>query len=198
MGKMKSIYKALLNKNEKILERKEIIKKIKEYNDKIEKLSIPNTLWYLSRNNYIKRIFLDYYYINSIEERDLKYCKYPAKDLLFLVLNKIKIKWYLGLVSAKYTNGKIWQTPNITIIINNKFSGTKIILKEKIKFIKIKDSLFFGLKNLKTEKGIKYSYSNKEKTSLDELYLYKNKKLILNKKTKEYLEKYPKWLKKLK
>ena len=137
MGKLKSIYLALLNRGEKIIRKIEIVKLIKDYNDKIEKVSIANAVWYLSRQNYIKRIFLDYYYVNSMEEREMKFCKYMNKELLFLVLNRLNIKWYLGLTSAMYNRGEIWQTPNILVVINNKFSSERIITGLKIKFIKI-------------------------------------------------------------
>ena len=90
MGKLKSVYSALLNRDEKIMKRKEIVKLIEDYK-KIEKISIANALWYLSRQRYIKRIFLDYYYINSIEEREQKFYRYLDKELLFLVLNKIDL-----------------------------------------------------------------------------------------------------------
>ena len=196
MGKLKSVYSALLNRGEKIMKRKEIVKLIEDYN-KIEKISIANALWYLSRQRYIKRIFLDYYYINSIEEREQKFYRYLDKELLFLVLNKLDIKWYLGLTSARYSGGEIWQTPNMLIIINNKFSGNRSIMGFKTRFIKLKESLIFALVKGKTDKGIEYYYSNKEKTGLDEVYLSKKGRVAKDKKTKIYLKKYPKWLQKL-
>ena len=196
MGKLKSVYSALLNRGEKIMKRKEIVKLIEDYK-KIEKISIANALWYLSRQRYIKRIFLDYYYINSIEEREQKFYRYLDKELLFLVLNKLDIKWYLGLTSARYGGGEIWQTPNMLIIINNKFSGNRSIMGFKTRFIKLKESLIFALVKGKTDKGIEYYYSNKEKTGLDEVYLSKKGRVAKDKKTKTYLKKYPKWLQKL-
>jgi len=196
MGKLKSVYYALLNRGEKIMKRKEIVKLIEDYN-KIEKISIANALWYLSRQRYIKRIFLDYYYINSIGEREQKFYRYLDKELLFLVLNKLDIKWYLGLTSARYSGGKIWQTPNMLIIMNNKFSGNKSIMGFKTRFIKLKESLIFALVKGRTDKGIKYYYSNKEKTELDEVYLSKKGRIAKDKKTKIYLKGYPKWLQKL-
>ena len=196
MGKLKSVYSALLNRGEKIMKRKEIVKLIEDYK-KIEKISITNALWYLSRQRYIKRIFLDYYYINSIEEREQKFYRYLDKELLFLVLNKLDIKWYLGLTSARYSGGEIWQTPNMLIIINNKFSGNRSIMGFKTRFIKLKESLIFALVKGKTDKGIEYYYSNKEKTGLDEVYLSKKGRVAKDKKTKIYLKKYPKWLQKL-
>ena len=196
MGKLKSVYSALLNRGEKIMKRKEIVKLIEDYK-KIEKISIANALWYLSRQRYIKRIFLDYYYINSIGEREQKFYRYLDKELLFLVLNKLDIKWYLGLTSARYSGGEIWQTPNMLIIINNKFSGNRSIMGFKTRFIKLKESLIFALVKGKTDKGIEYYYSNKEKTGLDEVYLSKKGRVAKDKKTKNYLKKYPKWLQKL-
>jgi hypothetical protein len=196
MGKLKSVYSALLNRGEKIMRRKEIVNLIEEY-QKIEKISVANALWYLSRQKYIKRIFLDYYYINSIEEREQNFCKYLDKELLFLVLNKINLKWYLGLTSARYSGGKIWQTPNMLIILNNKFSGNRRIMGLKTRFIKLKESLIFALIKGKTDKGIEYYYSDKEKTWLDEVYLYKKGRITKDKKTKTYLKRYPKWLQKL-
>ena len=197
MGKLKSIYSALLNRGEKIMKKKEIVKLIEDYDNKIGKVSITNALWYLSRQNYIKRIFLDYYYINSIEERELKFCKYMDKELLFLVLDKLEVKWYLGLTSAMYHGGEIWQTPNMLIVINNRFSGMRIIAGLRVKFIKIKKNLIFGLVKEKTDKKIKYYYSDKEKTDLDNIYLSRTGKIATNKKTMIYIQKYPKWLQKL-
>jgi len=197
MGKLRSIYFALLNRGESIIKKKEIIKFIEDYNNKINKVSITNALWYLSRQRYIKRIFLDYYYINSIGEREQKFCKYLDKELLFIVLNKIGLKWYLGLTSARYSNGEIWQTPNMLTIINNKFSGNKTIMSSKTKFIKLKERQIFALVKGKTDKNIEYYYSDKEKTELDERYLSKKGKVAKDKKTKNYLKKYPKWLQKL-
>jgi|SRR3989344_2263175 len=196
MEKLRSIYIALINRGEKIMKKKEIVKLIEEYNNKVNKVSVNNALWYLSRQNYIKRIFLDFYYINSIEERELKYCKFTNKELLFLVLDKLDIKWYLGLTSARYSKGETWQTPNMLTILNNRFSGEKKIVGLKVKFIKIKEKRIFGLVREKTDKDIKYYYSDKEKTDLDEIYLSKKGKVATNKKTKTYLKNYPKWLQK--
>lgn len=195
MGKLKTIYLALLNKD-KILEKDKIIKTIKEYN-KINKINLKNALWYLSRRNYIKRIFLDYYYINSIEEKERDFCNYQDKELLFEVLNKEKIKWYLGLNSALHKLGEIWQVLNVLTIINNRISGENKILGIKVKFIKIKEKLIFGLKRDKTKNGINYFYSDIQKTKLDLAYISKNNKLKSDDKTKQYINKYPKWLQKL-
>jgi hypothetical protein len=178
------------------MKRKEIVNLVEDYN-KIGKISIANAIWYLSRQGYIKRIFLDYYYINSIEERERKFCKYMDKELLFLVLNKIDLKWYLGLTSARYSGGEIWQTPNMISIMNNKFSGNRTIMGFKTRFIKLKENLIFALIKGRTDKSVEYYYSDKEKTDLDEVYLFRKGKVAKGKKTRNYLKRYPKWLQKL-
>jgi len=194
MKKLETIYSAILNRNKKIIKREEIAKLIKEYNKKFEKVNLNNAIWYLSRHNYIKRIFLDYYYINSIEERKLKICKYEDKELLFEILNKEKIKWYLGLTNARYCLGEIWQFPVVLIIINNRFSGNRKINGMRVRFIKIKEKLIFGLKSKNTKNRVKIYYSNLQKTNLDFLYLKLTKKIHWDKKTKEYAKRFPKWL----
>jgi hypothetical protein len=80
------------------------------------------------------------------------------------------------------------------IILNNKFSGNRKIMDLKTRFIKLKESLIFALVKGKTDKGIEYYYSDKEKTELDEVYLYKKGRVPPDKKTKTYLKKYPKWV----
>lgn len=199
MGKLRTLYLAVLGRCEKISHKSDIIKIIKEYDKSAKKTEINNAFWYLSRHGYIKRIFLDYYYINSIEERELGYLKeYSDKELLFFVLNNVKWKWYLGLTSALYEIGEIWQVPNRITIINNKISKEIAIADMKVKFYKIKDSLFFGLLSKKSRNKISYFYSDKEKTDLDFVYLRKYDKIDnYAKKTKEYSKKYPKWLQKL-
>ncbi len=199
MGKLKTIYIAILTRTEKISHKSDILKVIKEYNESIKKVDIENAFWYLSRHGYITRIFLDYYYINSIEERELGYKKgYGDKELIYLVLNKVKWKWYLGLTSALYESGEILQVPNKVTIINDRISKKMKILGIDIKFIKMKKSLFFGLVSKITNNKIKYFYSDLAKTDLDFIYLRRHDKINnKTKKTEEYLKKYPKWLKKL-
>ncbi len=194
MKKLKTIYLAILNRKKKIVRKEDIVEVIKNYNKKFEKVSVKNALWYLSRRNYIKRIFLDYYYINSIEERNLGTCKYEDKELLFEVLNREKIKWYLGLNSAKYYLGEIWQFPVVLTIINNRLSGRRKINGINLRFIKIKEKLIFGLVTKNTKNKIKFYYSDIQKTNLDFLYFRLSNKIHLDKKTKEYVERFPKWV----
>ena len=197
MSKILTIYEALLNRKEKICHKSSIVEILKEYNKSIGKINSDNAVKYLSRHKYIKRIILNYYYINSLDEKERNFCKYEDRELLFIVLNKLKIKWYFGLNSALYLLGKTWQTPNTITIINNKISGRRTALGLRVRFIKIKESLIFGLKKGKTKNNIPYAYSNIAKTYLDLSYLRETDKLVSEKETRNYLKKYPKWLNKL-
>lgn len=197
MSKMLIIYEALLNRKEKISPKSDIIEIIQEYNKSLGKINAKNTLWYLSRHGYIRRIAFNFYYINSLDEKKGKFCRYEDKELLFAVLNKLNMKWYIGLNSSLYLLGKSWQTPNALIIINNKLSGKKRILGLNVKFAKIKDKLIFGLKAGKTRNNISYSYSGLAKTYIDFAYFRKSHKIITAKETASYLKRYPKWLSRL-
>jgi len=194
MTKLKSIYLALLNRGEKIMRKKEIVKLVEDYNNKIEKISITNAIWYLSRQNYIKRIFLGYYYINSYDEKKRSFCNYSDRELIFSILNKEKVRWYLGLNTAIYEQGKTWQTPNRINIINTRISGRRKIVGLNVKFIKIKEDLVFGLKELKTNNKVPYFYSDPAKTYIDMVYFKQVKVLTRVKNTQEYLKRYPKWV----
>lgn len=191
------IYEAMLNRAGKIVEKSEIDKIIKEFNKSFKQnIQTERTIKYLSRHNYIKRIFLSFYYVNSIDERKRGYCKLEDRELLFLVLNKLNIKWYLGLSSGLYESGKVWQTPVIINIINNKFSGKRKVLDLNIRFYKVKDNLIFGLITEKTKNKVEYFYSELSKTYIDMIYLRVSDKLIKDKDTKKYLKKFPKWVEK--
>ena len=198
MKYISSIYQALVNRKEKIIPKSEIIEIIKEYNKRFKhSLSIVDAVKYLARQHHIKRIFQSYYYINSLDERKGGYCNYEDKELLFIVLGKLKVKWYIGLNSALYLAGKQWQVPSILQIVNNKFTGEKKIVSLRVRFFKLKDKMFFALEQGKTTRNnIGYLYSNAAKSHLDMAYLRKTNKLIRNKNTKKYIKYYPKWLSK--
>jgi len=193
-----TVHEALLNRG-KIFKKNEIVNLLEEY--KGLRLSVNNKninnrniIEYLSKHNYLKRIFLSYYYVNSYDEKKRNFCNYLNKELLFIVLNKEKIKWYLGLNTAIYEQGKTWQTPNMVNIINTRISGKKKIVGLKIRFIKIKENLIFGLKESKTKNKIIYFYSDPAKTYLDKVYFKESNQLISIKNTQKYLKRYPKWV----
>lgn len=188
-----NLYEALINRG-KILSKIEINKIIIEYENKFKDKKRVDLLKYLSRQRYIRKIFSGFYYINTFDERSRKFSKLEDKEVLFLVLKKLKIKWYVGLGYALYLQGKKWQTPNQISIINTKFSGIKRIFGLKIKFFKTKENFIFGLKTAKTNHNIEYSYSDPAKTYIDRVYFRETDNLIKVKNTQEYLKRYPKWV----
>lgn len=195
MKETNKIYEALINRKGKVCQKSEIVEIIKEYRKKFSsRINVDNTVKYLSRHKYIKRIFQGYYYINSIDERKRGYCFYEDKELLFIVLGRLKLRWYVGLGSALYLAGKSSQVPRVLHILNGKFSGERKILSLKVKFFKVKESLFFRLRKAETKNGAGYYYSTPVKTYLDMAYLGKSGGLAMNKQTKKYLKHYPKWL----
>ena len=191
------IYEALLNRTGKICGKLEIERIIKEYNKKFNLRVIANgAIKYLSRHNYIKRIFMSYYYVNSVDERKRKYCKLEDRELLFLVLKRLNIKWYLGLSSALYESGNAWQVPVVINIINDNFSGKKKILGLNVRFYKLKEKLIFAVKRSKTKNNVEYFYSIPSKTYIDIVYLRVSDKLFKDKDTNKYIKYFPKWVEK--
>lgn len=158
---------------EKIMSKEEIIGTMKEYSRIYKTKANITSLWvYLRKDRYIARILSDYYYIYSLEERYNHYCKFSEEELMFIVLEKMKIKWYLGLESALKENKITWQALNTITIINSHFSGIKKLGNSKFKFIKTKGRFELGLVKKKTNNSVTYFYSDPEKTYLDFLYLY--------------------------
>ena len=129
---------------------------------------------------YLITIFRGVYYLKSYEEKKLNFLKYSSYELLALGLEKKRIKWYFGLNTAlKFLNITHEVFP-INIVINDKFNRTKPIkvAGSSFFFIKLKPSLFFDIKEAKTENSISLYYSRLEKTLLDMIYLKKNVNLI--------------------
>ncbi len=79
--------------------------------------------------------------------------------------------WYFGLESALKMNNLTHEFYTLDTIINDRiFRKNPItVMENKVRFIKVKSSIFgFGTVDLKN-----YSYSDKEKTVLDLIYLDK-------------------------
>ncbi len=188
-----TLYESLINRG-KILSKAEIIMIINEYNKNFKTNMGEKFLNYLSKQRYIKRIFSHIYYIRSFDERNRNFLEFEDKEILFMTLNKLKIKWYVGLGSSLYTQGKTWQTPNQISIVNTRFSGVKKILGLKVAFFKTKEGLIFGLKKMQTNHKIEYFYSDPAKTHIDMVYFKKTKNMIRVKNTQKYLNKFPKWV----
>ena len=172
MSHSDTLREALINRKEKICSKSEILEIIEEYKSRFKhRISAENMLKYLSRHNYLKKIFHSYYYINSVDEQKRHYCYLEDKELLFSVLNALKTNWYVGLNSAKYLSSANWQVPRVLHIVNTKFSGRRRILSLKVSFSKIKPDLFFGLKQSVTKNKIPFKYSTAKKTAQDIIYL---------------------------
>jgi len=193
MKAINNLHEALLNRG-KIFKKEEITQVTKEYKKIKSDFKHKRIIEYLSKHNYIKRIFFGYYYINSYDEKKRNFRNYSDNELLFYVLNKEKIKWYLGLNTAIYEQGKTWQTPNIINIINTRISGKRKILGVNVRFIKTKEKFLFGLKELKTKNNISYFYSDPAKTYIDKVYFKDSESLVRVKNTQQYLKRYPKWV----
>jgi len=193
MEAINTLHEALLNRG-KIFKKEEILRIFEEYKKLKSNSNHKNIIEYLSKHNYLKRIFLGYYYINSYDEKERSFCNYTDRELIFSILNKEKVKWYLGLNTAIYEQGKTWQTPNMINVINTRISGRRKIVGLNVKFIKIKEDLVFGLKELKTNNKVPYFYSDPAKTYIDKVYFKETKNLIRVKNTQEYLKRYPKWV----
>lgn len=187
-----TIVEALLNRD-KIQTREEILKLVEDYKKKFKINTSKEIIKYLSRHNYIKRIFKGYYYINSFDERTRGFCNLKDYEVIFTVLNKMGLSWYAGLGYSLYLQGKTWQTPNQISIVNTRFSGTKRIFGLKTRFFKLNKDLFFGLKYKKTQNGINFPLSDPAKTYIDMAYFKQTNKLTRIKNTQKYLKRYPKW-----
>jgi len=190
----------LRSKKERMLSKEEIIKTIEDY-QRIYKVKVNMiSLWtYLRKDKYIQRILKDYYYVYSLEERHNHYCNLSEEELVFLVLEKMRLKWYLGLESALKKNKIAWQAFNVITLVNSHFSGIKKLGNSKFKFIKTKEKrLSFGCIKAETNNKVAYFYSDLEKTYIDFLYFYKGKDIETMKKNldievrKDRLKKYAK------
>jgi len=186
--KSRVIIDKLRFQKEKILSKEEIIKTMEDY-QKIYKIKVNMiSIWtYLRKDSYIKRILGDYYYVFSLEERHNHYCNFSEEELVFFVLEKMRLRWYLGLETALKENKITWQALNVVIIVNNNLSGIKKLGNSEFKFIKTKEERFnFGLIKKETNNKVSYFYSDLEKTYLDFLYFYKEKDIENMKKNLDF------------
>jgi len=151
---------------------------------------------------YLITIFRGIYYLKSYVEKKFNSLKYSAYELVSIGLEKKGIKWYFGLNTALKMIGATHEVFPVNIIINNKFNRVKPmkIAGSNFFFIKLKPSLFFGIKKEKTNNEVFIYYSDLEKTLLDMVYLRKNvefkeynfdKNIVL-----KLSDKYPKIIKK--
>ena len=165
---------------EKIVSKDEILNVICDViQDKLESKKVFDSL---RKINKIRFVFQKYYYIVSEEERGNKIIKYSNLDLIASVLNRLNVKWYLGLASANDLNKVIWQPSNNIYIINNKYSKTIKINDQKVFFSRLKSDFIMGYTKHITPSRIQLNISSNEKTYVDYEYLKKEMPIELRDK----------------
>lgn len=145
--------------------------------DELNVEDIDKIIMKLTSLNKIKYIYENYYYILNSDEQTKGYYKYSVEEMVFTILNKLKLDWYLGLHSALIINNLsikedlFHQIPKSTIIINSKYSKSIKILNHKFIFKKQKYLNYSGvISNKKTKNRISFKYSDLERTNIDYLY----------------------------
>ena len=156
----------------------------------------------LRKNRDIIYVFKGYYYLLNPKEKEGSYTEYSTSEMIYAILNKLNIKWYLGLYSALERNNIIWQGVVNPIIVNSDISCEKKVLGVKYQFHKMRRELFdFGYIKKITKNRITFYYSDPEKTYIDFVYFNKDPPLELsnvkkNEKLRSYLKNYSKNFKK--
>ena len=185
--------------NKKVVPKKQLAKAFRDVlQDNYSETLIEN----LRRKNDILYVFKGYYYILSSHEQKGSFTEYSTNEMVYVILNKLNIRWYLGLESALERSNVIWQGVVNPVILNSEVSGQRMILGVKYQFHKIKrEKLDFGYVKKITKNRITFYYSDPDKTFLDYVYLNKNipSELLYvknNEKVKFYLKQYSKNFKK--
>ena len=195
----KIIRNILESLKDKLVSKKQLEKAFRDVlQDKYSETVIVN----LRKNKDILYIFKGYYYVLNSKEKEGSYTEYSTNEMVYAILNKLNIKWYLGLHSALEKNNIIWQGVVNPIILNSNLSGEKKILDIKYQFHKVKKELLdFGHSKKITKNRITFYYSDPEKTYID--FFYFNKKIPSelsavknNEKLRLYLKNYSKNFKK--
>jgi len=195
----KIIRNILESLKDKLVSKKQLEKAFRDVlQDKYSETVIVN----LRKNKDILYIFKGYYYVLNSKEKEGSYTEYSTNEMVYAILNKLNIKWYLGLHSALEKNNIIWQGVVNPIILNSNLSGEKKILDIKYQFHKVKKELLdFGHSKKITKNRITFYYSDPEKTYIDFIYFNKKPPSELsatknNEKLRLYLKNYSKNFKK--
>ena len=185
--------------NEKVVSKKQLVN---AFRDVLQGNYSENLIANLRRNKDVRYVFKGYYYVLDPHEQQGSFTKYSPDEMVYAILNKLNIRWYLGLESALERNNLIWQGVVNPVILNSELSGEKKILGVKCKFHKMRrDKLDFGYVKKTTKNRITFYYSDPEKTYLDYVDLHKRIPSELstvkrNEKVKSYLTHYSKVFKK--
>ena len=195
----KIIRNILESLKDKLVSKKQLEKAFRDVlQDKYSETMIVN----LRKKKDILYIFKGYYYILNSKEKEGSYIEYSTNEMVYAILNKLNIRWYLGLYSALEKNNIIWQGVVNPIILNSNLSSEKKILGIKYQFHIVKRELLdFGYSKKITKNRITFYYSDPEKTYIDFIYFNKNPPSELsavknNEKLLSYLKNYSKNFKK--
>jgi hypothetical protein len=185
--------------NEKVVSKKQLVN---AFRDVLQGNYSETLIANLRRNKDVLYVFKGYYYVLDPHEQQGLFTEYSPDEMVYAILNKLNIRWYLGLESALERNNLIWQGVVNPVILNSELSGEKKILGVKCKFHKMRrDKLDFGYVKKTTKHRITFYYSDSEKTYLDYAYLHKRIPSELStvkrhEKVKFYLTHYSKVFKK--
>ncbi len=185
--------------NEKLVSKKQLKK---AFRNVLQDNYSENIIINLRRSRDILYVFKGYYYVLDSREKEGSYIEYSINEMVYAILNKLNIRWYLGLYSALERNNIIWQGVVNPIILNSNISGEKKILDIKYQFHKVKRELLdFGHSKKITKNRITFYYSDPEKTYIDFIYFNKKPPSELsavknNEKLRLYLKNYSKNFKK--
>ena len=177
---------------------------IKKHCKRLE-YNYDNTIRNLLAKGYLIRIFKGIFYVKTFDEVKMGNIKYSHHELVAKGLELKGVEnWYFGLYSALMINNMTHEFFSIDHVVNDKIFRSKPmnINGYKFRFIKLKKELFgFGIE----EEHIRYS--DKEKTILDMIYIWKyngkdDERIVLDiseyaenlskNKIEEYLGHYPK------
>ena len=133
-----------------------------------------NTINFMISYRYLVRIIRGLYYVKTVEEFELK--KSPdIYKILFLGLNKLKVKWYFGLYTALRLDGLTHEFYDTIFILNDRIYRPKEIkiAGERVKFLKLTSKLVdFGIVDEDSKR-----FSDVEKTLLDLIYISRYRSL---------------------
>lgn len=185
--------------NEKVVSKRQLVN---AFRDVLQDESPETLIANLRRNKDILYVFKGYYYVLDPHEQQGSFTQYSTDEMVCVILNKLNIRWYIGLESALERNNLIWQGVVNPVILNSMLSGEKKILGVKYRFHKMqREKLDFGFVKKTTKNRITFYYSDPEKTYLD--YVYFRKKIPSelsaikhNEKVKSYLTAFSKSFKK--
>ena len=163
------LYFKLDNLEEKIVSKKLLTQLIRDVmQDEPEKY-----LKKLRENRKIKFVIQNYYYVLSDNEKRLNQLRYNPSELIFSVLNKSNVRWYISLEKGLELNNVLWQAHRKINIINNKILGERKILGTIFNFKKTKSQYINNYKRNKTKNRITQNIGSNEKIYLDFIYFKK-------------------------